>query len=86
MGDSSLVTIFSAIPLLVVIAAVVAGAVAWRSQRRVVRNIAGLLLVLLGLVLLLSSIGVLFGMAAGLMLVVIGLALLIVEHAKKRAA
>ena len=85
MGDSSLVTIISAIPLLLVFTAVVAGVVAWRSKRSAVRTVVGLMLVLLGLVLLASSIGVLFGMTASLVLVVIGLILMIVERVKKRA-
>ena len=48
MGDSTLATWLSAVPLLITIVAAVVGALAWRYGRRAVRTVVALLLILVG--------------------------------------
>jgi drug/metabolite transporter (DMT)-like permease len=80
MGDSSLTTWLSLVPLLVTIAAAAAAVIAWRSRRRVVRSVVAVLLILVGIAIILFPIGMLSSLAGGTVIVLLGVALLIVEY------
>ena len=80
MGDSSLTTWLSAVPLLITLISAVAAAIAWRSGRRPVRTGAAILLIVVGAAIVLFPIGVLSSLAGGTVIVLLGVALLIVEY------
>ena len=80
MGDSSLVTWLSLVPLLVTIVAAVATVIAWRSKRRAVRAVVAILLILVGIAIILFPIGMLSSLAGGTVIVLLGVALLIAEY------
>ena len=80
MGDSSLVTWLSLVPLLVTIVAAAAAVIAWRSRRRIVRSVAAVLLILVGIAIILFPVGMLSSLAGGTVIVLLGVALLIVEY------
>ena len=80
MGDSSLVTWLSVVPLLITIGAAVAGAIAWRYGRRAVRTGVAVLLILVGVAIILLPVGQLSSLAGGTVIVQLGVALLIAEY------
>jgi hypothetical protein len=80
MGDSSLMTWLSAVPLLITIASAVAAFIAWRSGRRSVRTGAAILLIAVGAVIILLPVGVISSLAGGTVIVLLGVALLIAEY------
>jgi hypothetical protein len=83
MGDAPFITLLSAVPLLIVLAAIVATVVAW-SERPAVRTGAAAFLIVVGAATALSGIGMLFSMAAGAAIGVLGLALLVAASATGR--
>ena len=85
MGDSSLMTILSVVPLLVIAVAIAAAGIAWLSGRRAVRTVVGILLVVVGMASLLVPIGMAFSMAGGALIVLLGVVLLIAEYGPRRA-
>jgi len=85
MGDSSFITLLSAVPLLVIVTSIAAAIVAWRSRRRAVRTIVAILLMIVGAACVLSTVGMLFSMAAGILIGVLGVVLLIAEYGPKSA-
>jgi hypothetical protein len=86
MGDSSFTTLLSLVPLLIIVASIVAAGIAWRSTRRTVRTVVAILLILGGATFIFSSIGVLFSVAGGVLLCLFGLLLLIAEYAGNGSA
>jgi len=80
MGDSSLVTWLSVVPLLITIVSAVAAVIAWRSGRRVVRTGVAILLIVVGAALILFPVGMLSSLAGGTVIVLLGVALLILEY------
>ena len=86
MGDSSLMTWLSVVPLLITIVSAVAAAIAWRSGRRTVRTVVAILLLVVGIAIVLFPIGVLSSLAGGTVIVLLGVALLIVEYRPGSAA
>jgi len=80
MGDSSLVTWLSAVPLLITIVSTVAAVIAWRSGRRAVRTGVAILLIVIGVAIILFPVGVLSSLAGGTLIVLLGVALLIAEY------
>ena len=80
MGDSSLMTWLSVVPLLVAIGAAVAAAIAWRYGRRAVRTGVAVLLILVGVAIILLPVGLLSSLAGGTVIVLLGVALLIAEY------
>ena len=80
MGDSSLTTWLSAVPLLIAIVAAVVGAVAWRYGRRAIRTVVALLLIGVGAATLFLPVGLLTSLAGGTVIVLLGVALLIAEY------
>ena len=86
MGDSSLVTWLSVVPLLITIVSAVAAVIAWRSGRRVVRTGVAILLIVVGAALILFPVGMLSSLAGGTVIVVLGVALFIVEYRPGGAA
>ena len=86
MGDSSLVTWLSLVPLLVTIVAAVAAVIVWRYGRRAVRAVVAILLILVGIAIILFPIGMLSSLAGGTVIVLLGVALLIAEYRPGGAA
>ena len=86
MGDSSLMTWLSAVPLLILLVSSVAVVIAWRSGRRAVRTGVAILLIVAGVAIILFPVGVLFSLAGGTVIVLLGVALLIVEYRPGGAA
>ena len=80
MGDSSLMTWLSAVPLLSTIVSAVAAFIAWRSGRRSVRTGVAILLIAVGAVIILLPVGVISSLAGGTVIVLLGVALLIAEY------
>ena len=80
MGDSSLTTWLSVVPLLVTIVSAVAAVVAWRYGRRAVRAVVAILLILVGVAIILFPVSLLSSMAGGTVIVLLGVALLIAEY------
>ena len=80
MGDSSLMNWLSLVPLLVTIAAAVVAVIAWRYGRRPVRTVIAVLLILVGVAIILFSIGLLSSLAGGTVIVLLGVGLLIAEY------
>jgi hypothetical protein len=85
MGDSSLMTILSVVPLLIIAVAIAAAGIAWLSGRRAVRTVVGILLVVVGIASLFVPMGVLFSMAGGASIALVGVVLLIAEYGPRRA-
>jgi hypothetical protein len=85
MGDSSLMTILSVVPLLIIVMAIAAAVIAWRSGRRAVRTAIAILLIVVGIASVLPPVGMLFSMAGGVLIALVGVALLIAEYGGKRA-
>lgn len=86
MGDSSLITLLSIVPLLIITTSIAAAILAWRSRRRAVRIAIATLLIGVGATWVLSSIGVLFSMAGGVLIGVLGITLFIADYGAKKAA
>jgi hypothetical protein len=86
MGDSSLMTILSVVPLLTIVMAMAAAAVAWRFGRRAVRTAVAILLIVVGVASLLSPIGMLFSLAGGALIALPGVVLLVAEYRPKSAS
>ena len=80
MGDSSLATWLSVVPLLVTIVAAVVAVIAWRSKRRAVRAGFAILLILVGVAIILFPVGLLSSLAGGTVIVLLGVALLTAEY------
>lgn len=80
MGDSSLMTWLSVVPLLVAIGAAVAAALAWRYGRRAVRTGVAILLILVGVAIILLPACQLSSLAGGTVIVLLGVAVLIAEY------
>ena len=80
MGDSSLTTWLSVVPLLITIVAAVIGAVAWRYGRRAIRTVVAVLLIVVGAATLFFPVGLLTSLAGGTVIVLLGVALLIAEY------
>jgi hypothetical protein len=85
MGDSSLMTILSVVPLLVIVMAMAAAVIAWLSGRRAVRTAIAILLIAVGIASLFSPIGLLLSMAGGALIALLGVVLLIAEYGPRRA-
>jgi len=85
MGDSSLMTILSVVPLLVIAVAIATAGIAWLSGRRAVRTVVGILLMVVGMGSLLVPIGMAFSMAGGALIALMGVVLLIAEYGPRRA-
>ena len=85
MGDSSLMTMLSVVPLLIIAIAIAAAGIAWLSGRRAIRTVVGILLVVAGVASLLVPIGVLISMAGGALIALVGVVLLIAEYGPRRA-
>ena len=66
--------------MLVTIVAAAAAVIAWRSRRRIVRSVAAVLLILVGIAIILFPVGMLSSLAGGTVIVLLGVALLIVEY------
>ena len=86
MGDSSLTTWLSVVPLLITIAAAVVGVVSWRYGRRAVRTVVALLLIVVGAATLFFPVGLLTSLAGGTVIVLLGVALLIAGYRPGRVA
>ena len=86
MGDSSLTTWLSAVPLVVAIVSAVVAAIAWRYGRRAVRTAVALLLILVGAATLFFPVGLLSSLAGGTVIVLLGVAMLIAEYRPGSAA
>jgi len=86
MGDSSVFTLLSVVPLLLIATGTTAAVLAWRSRRRAIRTVVAILLMVVGVACVLSTIGQLFSMAAGPLISVLGLVLLLAEYGPKSAA
>lgn len=86
MGDSSLMTWISAVPLLITIASAVAAVIAWRSGRRSVRTGVAILLIVVGAAIVLFPVGIISSLAGGTVIVLLGVALLVVEYRPGSAA
>jgi hypothetical protein len=80
MGDSSLMTWLSAVPLLFLLVSSVAVVIAWRSGRRAVRTGVAILLIAVGAAIVFFPVGMLFSLAGGTVTVLLGVVLLIVEY------
>ena len=80
MGDSSLATWLSLVPLLVTIISAVIAVIAWRYGRRAVRTVVAVLLILMGIAIILFPVGLLSSLAGGTVIVLLGVGLLIVEY------
>jgi hypothetical protein len=80
MGDSSLMTWLSVVPLPITIVSAVAAFIAWRSGRRAVRTGVAILLIAVGAAIVFFPVGVLFSLAGGTVIVLLGVALLIAEY------
>lgn len=86
MGDSSLMTWLSIVPLLIALVAAVVAVIAWRYGRRAVRTVVAILLILVGAAIILFPVGLLSSLAGGTVIVLFGVALLIVEYRPGSAA
>ena len=84
MGDLSIITLISVVPLLVILMSVAIALIAWRLGSRVIRIITSLILVFFGFGFLLLSLGLLFSFLAGIMIMLTGLVLLISELMEKK--
>jgi len=80
MGDSSLVTWLSVVPLFITIVSAVAAVLAWRSGRRAVRTGVAVLLIVVGVAIVLFPVGLITSLAGGTLIVLLGVALLIAEY------
>ncbi len=86
MGDSSLTTILSVVPLLIIVVAIAGAVLAWRSGRRAVRTAVAILLIASGMASLLSPvIGLLLSVGGSSLIALLGVALLIAAYARKSA-
>jgi hypothetical protein len=85
MGDSSLMTMLSVVPLLIIAVAIAAAGIAWLSGRRAVRTVVGILLVVVGISGLFVPIVMAFSMAGGALIALVGVVLLIAEYGPRRA-
>ncbi len=82
MGDAPLITFISVLPLLVIVFLIVTAFVAWRTKRRAIRTIVAVLIMVIGILVIFSPIGVLFSMGGGIMIVVLGFLLLVLSQWK----
>lgn len=80
MGDSSVTTWLSVVPLLITIVAAVVGAIAWRYARRAVRTVVAVLLIVVGAVTLFFPVGLITSLAGGTVIVLLGVTMLIAEY------
>lgn len=86
MGDSSLITLLSVVPLLIIVTSIAVAVISWRSRQRAVRTIVAILLMVVGAACILPTVGKLFSIAAGALIGVLGVILLIAEYGPKSAA
>ena len=86
MGDSSLTTWLSAVPLLITIVSAVAAVIAWRSGRRAVRTGVAILLIVVGSPSSCSPLVCSLLWQAVPLIVLLGVGLLIAEYRPGSAA
>jgi hypothetical protein len=84
VGDSSLITILSVVPLLIIGTAIAAAGIAWLSGRRAIRTAVAIVLVAVGVASLFSPIGILLSMAGGALIALVGVVLLVAEYIPRR--
>ena len=85
MGDSSLITILSVVPLLMIGMAIAAAGIAWLSGRRAIRTAIAILLVVVGIASLVLPFGMFLSITGSALIALLGVVLLVAEYARKSA-
>ena len=84
MGDSSLITVLSVVPLITIGMAIAAAGIAWLSGRRAIRSTVAILLVVVGIASLVLPFGMFLSIAGSALIVLLGIVLLIAEYFPRR--
>jgi drug/metabolite transporter (DMT)-like permease len=80
MGDAPFITALSAIPLLTIVFSIAVVIFLWRTKRRTVGKVIGILMIVAGVFLTFSPYGMLFSIEGGVLIAVLGVVLFLVSR------